>query len=269
MAEGPAINVGATLREAREKKGISLREIANKTRIGMMSLEALERNDLSRLPGGIFTRAFIRAYAAEVGLDPERTIQDFIAQFPHDSATAGTRHAAQVEDGEALESERQAVATAMRLVFVSIPIAAIVIYFGMRGRPPAPAPAAVAAVQSNGQAPLDPTPEPASQGTGIPQENAQAPPVPDPATQGLTMVIAPRGACWVSATVDGERNFSGLMKPGDQRELKASEEIVLNLGDAGAFAYTLNGVPGRPMGAPGEVVSKRITLANYKDYLAR
>ena len=80
-----------------------------------MSLEALERSDLSRLPGGIFTRAFIRAYAEEVGLDPDRTIQDFIAELPPDAATA-TAHSAAVEDGEKLESDRSAVATALRLV---------------------------------------------------------------------------------------------------------------------------------------------------------
>ncbi|HEY0284987.1 MAG TPA: helix-turn-helix transcriptional regulator, partial [Vicinamibacterales bacterium] len=67
---------------------MSLRQIANSTRISVMSLEALERSDLSRLPGGIFTKSFIRAYAQEVGLDPERTIQDFIAELPPDAATA-------------------------------------------------------------------------------------------------------------------------------------------------------------------------------------
>jgi len=75
MPQGPpARTVGARLRDAREKRGVSLRQIANSTRISVMSLEALERSDLSRLPGGIFTRSFIRAYAQEVGLDPDRTI---------------------------------------------------------------------------------------------------------------------------------------------------------------------------------------------------
>ena len=62
---------GERLRRARESRGISLRQVANVTRITVRALEAVERNDLSRLPGGIFTRAFVRAYAAEVGLDPE------------------------------------------------------------------------------------------------------------------------------------------------------------------------------------------------------
>ena len=99
MPQGPpALTVGARLRAAREKRGVSLRQIANSTRISVMSLEALERSDLSRLPGGIFTRAFIRAYAQEVGLDPDRTIQDFIAELPPEAATA-TAHSATVEDG--------------------------------------------------------------------------------------------------------------------------------------------------------------------------
>ena len=80
---------GGKLRDARERRGISLRQIANATKISIAALEALERNDISRLPGGIFSRAFVRSYAVEVGLDPETTIQEFIAQFPNDSVTAG------------------------------------------------------------------------------------------------------------------------------------------------------------------------------------
>lgn len=80
---------GARLREARERRGLSLREIADATKISARSLEALERNDIARLPGGIFSRAFVRAYADHVGLDPEDTISEFMASFPDDSVTQG------------------------------------------------------------------------------------------------------------------------------------------------------------------------------------
>src|SRR5688572_3665267 len=80
---------GARLREARERRGVNLRAIADATKISMGALEALERNDISRLPGGIFSRSFVRAYAEQVGLEPEQTIADFITQFPHDSVTQG------------------------------------------------------------------------------------------------------------------------------------------------------------------------------------
>jgi hypothetical protein len=87
---------------------------------------------------------------------------------------------------------------------------------------------------------------------------------PDPA--GLTMEIAPRAACWVSVTADGELTFSGLMSAGEKRVIAAKEQILVNVGDAGAFAYSLNGRPGRPFGAPGQVVSRRITLTNVHDF---
>src|SRR5437868_9682749 len=97
---------GQMLREARERRGISLRQIANATKISVSVLEGLERNDISRLPGGIFGRAFVRSYAVEVGLDPEAIIQDFIAQFPHDSVTQGHPTSEQTEDNEMVESDR-------------------------------------------------------------------------------------------------------------------------------------------------------------------
>ena len=72
---------GAKLREARERRGVSLRDIAAHTKFSVAALEALERNDPSRLPGGIFARAFVRSYAAEVGLDPEATVREFVERF--------------------------------------------------------------------------------------------------------------------------------------------------------------------------------------------
>lgn len=89
---------GSRMRHAREQRGVSLRTIADATKISVGVLEALERNEISRLPGGIFSRAFVRSYAAEVGLDPEQTVRDFLSQFPHESVTAGSPHALIEED---------------------------------------------------------------------------------------------------------------------------------------------------------------------------
>ncbi len=55
---------GARLRLAREARGVSLADIVATTKIARTALEALERNDIAQLPGGIFTRAFVRSYAA-------------------------------------------------------------------------------------------------------------------------------------------------------------------------------------------------------------
>src|SRR5215470_6410239 len=130
-----ATDFGGKLRDARERRGISLRQIANATKISITALEALERNDISRLPGGIFSRAFVRSYAVEVGLDPETMIQEFIAQFPNDSVIAGHPTSDRVEDHQAVESERRTAGTFLWLALVSVPLAGAVVYFATAGRP--------------------------------------------------------------------------------------------------------------------------------------
>jgi cytoskeletal protein RodZ len=231
-----------------------------------MSLEALERSDLSRLPGGIFTRSFIRAYAQEVGLDPDRTIQDFIAELPPEAATATARRAS-VEDAEKLESDRKAVATAVRLALVSLPIIGLVIYYGTHRGPWASS----RAVSPTADTHTPPVEEPAvafQQATiSDPAPATSAPPAAMTKTSGLSMEIAPTGACWVVVSADGEQVYSGLMKAGDKRTVTAKDHIALNVGDAGTFAYSLNGRQGKPLAAPGAVVSRRITLANLQEFL--
>ena len=73
---------GGNLRVAREQRGLSLSELAVRTKIPLAALEALERNDVSRLPGGIFLRSIVRAYATEIGADPESAVRDFLAAIP-------------------------------------------------------------------------------------------------------------------------------------------------------------------------------------------
>src|ERR1044071_7350561 len=136
---------GGKLRDARERRGISLRQISNATKISIAALEALERNDISRLPGGIFSRAFVRSYAVEVGLDPETTIQEFVAQFPHDSVTEGQKTTAAME-AASLDHDRRVAKTFIQLLGVGVPILGALLYFGIgmrrAARPPDPLPPA-------------------------------------------------------------------------------------------------------------------------------
>jgi len=230
-----------------------------------MSLEALERSDLSRLPGGIFTRAFIRAYAQEVGLDPDRTIQDFIAELPPDAATATARSAA-IEDGEKLESDRRAVTTALRLVAISLPIIVLVAYYGSHRAPLAEPPSSETGSgsrASGGELPPASPVEPVVRAAAP----AAAPPV-TPQTSGISMVLAPTGACWVSVTADGRQVFARLMNAGDKKVVTAGQQLAISVGDAGTFAYTLNGRQGKPLGGAGKNVRARITLANVAEFQA-
>jgi transcriptional regulator with XRE-family HTH domain len=73
---------GPRLRHERERRGITLEAIAESTKISRPLLAALERNDVSRWPLGIFRRAFIREYAAAIGLAPEPIVDEFVRLFP-------------------------------------------------------------------------------------------------------------------------------------------------------------------------------------------
>lgn len=255
--ERTSIDFGQKLREARERRGVSLRQIANATKIAVRVLEALERNDVSKLPGGIFGRAFVRSYAVEVGLDPEDTIRDFMAQFPDDSVTAGHPTSAKAEDHEAVESSRRTATTFLRLILLSVPLAGALLYFGVVG-PRASRPAAEAPAPVPGSAPAS-SPGPVA---------APAAPDHDEAPAGrLSVTLSASRACWVSATVDGEKQVERVLQPGEPIALEARRELVLTAGDAEAITMTVNGADARPLGKAGELVTWRLTLANFKKYL--
>ena len=78
----------AKLRSARERRGIPLSTIAAATKVGVSHLAALERNDLSRWPAGIYRRAWIRSYADAVGLPADATVAEFVTIFDPDQPPA-------------------------------------------------------------------------------------------------------------------------------------------------------------------------------------
>src|SRR6267143_768128 len=70
-------NFGASFKQARESRGISLDKIAAETRISTRFLQAIEDEEFNLLPGGIFNRGFVRTYAEKLGLDPVQVIADY------------------------------------------------------------------------------------------------------------------------------------------------------------------------------------------------
>jgi cytoskeleton protein RodZ len=279
MSADRATDFGSRLREARERRGVSLRAISDATKISVAVLEALERNDVSRLPGGIFSRAFVRSYAVEVGLDPEATIQEFVAQFPHDSVTAGHQHS-HADEAATLESDRRMAKAFLQLAGVSVPIVGALLYFGLgmrRVTPPRADPPSAAvpdSVPAAASVPSTPTTQAPPSGSPAATEPPAAPATQPavktdpPAEEGLTIGLLARRRCYVSATVDGRKAIEQLLPEGDQRTLEVRREMVLTAGDAGAIAMTLNGAPARPLGRANEVVTVRVNPTNFKDYLS-
>jgi cytoskeleton protein RodZ len=123
--EKSVADFGSKMKNAREARGVTLRQIAEVTKLSVSALEALERNDISRLPGGIFSRAFVRSYAVEIGLDPEQTVREFIARFPDDSVTAGSRYVTYHEDDEDEPRRRRRSGVLITVFVLALIISAI------------------------------------------------------------------------------------------------------------------------------------------------
>lgn len=82
------MSFGEEIRRERELRQISLREVAQATKINLRYLEAMERNDFQYLPGGLFNRGFIRAYCDHIGVDPESMVNAYLLEEQSQAGTA-------------------------------------------------------------------------------------------------------------------------------------------------------------------------------------
>jgi len=258
-----AADVGTKLRQARETRGLSLRQVADATRIPLAALVALERNDASKLPGGIFTRGFVRSYAREVGLDPDETMGEFLVQFAGEPVV-GPSSAEEREANETIESQQRMAAITLRLVTYSAALAGLVLYFTAYGPArrqtgsDAPEPSAVGTVALAGGAHV--------QGE---DRAAEETPVATGGAPSLDLVLEATGPCWVLAEVDGRQVLVRELGAGERFEIADGQEILLRVGDPGALRLTINGESARPLGASGRPVTLRLTPKNAIEYLAR
>jgi cytoskeletal protein RodZ len=229
-------DIGSRLRQAREVRGLTLRDIATTTKISMSALTAMERNEFARLPGGVFRRAYVKAFAREVGLNADELAGEYRAAFeaepPVDPPLRARRHP------------------------------------GFRFAPRVPAAlAAVAALGIWGASMLHRRADaeaagPPSQSVGVPDG------VKVSAAPALRLEIHTTAQCWVSAAADGDRAVYRLMQPGERALVEARDGITLRVGNAGAVVYSINGAAGRPLGEEDEAVTVRITSDNVEELAA-
>jgi hypothetical protein len=246
------MDIGSKLQKVRVDKGISLREISNATKISPHILEALERNDLARLPGGIFARGYLRAYAAELGLDPEEIVAEF-----RDQVEAPPELPLPDPPTEYVDWGARRRSLGIAAVFGLA--VALITYMAYMVRPAdAPNSQEIAGTVATGGELVVETP--ARPSTSNPSNASNQ--------TGLRLELQPRGECWVSATVDGRLVVYRLMASGERATLDARDQIELRVGDAGVFVYSINGAPGRSLGRQGQVVDVRITKGNYNAWLA-
>jgi len=258
---------GGKLRQARERRGISLRQIAASTKIAAAALQALERNDISKLPGGVFSRAFVRSYASEVGLDAEETVREFLERFDQERPPNKETVSARSEHERDFEEPQRTGATATRVGLALIPVLALVLYIVLRrqtGAPPPPRPQH--SVQTPPTAAAAPAAEAARAAAGSPARPSDAG-APSHVARTMQLDVHPTADCWISLTIDGRKVLARVLRSGEHATYAVAREAVVEIGDAGAFAYSIDGRPGKSLGDKGRVRTLRLTPATVSQYL--
>jgi len=272
---------GERMQREREMRGVTLEEIAESTKIGTRSLRALEEEDFDKLPGGIFNKGFVRAYAKYLGIDEEQAVTDFLA--------AMGEHQAQLPAAEPQPATPEPQAPSLNLLVTGGAVALLILLLAVwkfhepivtaaqgvvhkaKGNARPPEPAAVAAKPQ--PSPTNPAPDvaasmpatdskpPAADPKATPKLEAAAGPLLPPAgkspaettaTPGEFVVrIRARQGAWVSITADDQLLMEGTLI-GD-KTVRAKSRVVFRTGNAGAVEVSFNGQLQPALGADNQV----------------
>jgi len=223
---------GQYLRRERELREISLEEISARTKIKKSFLEALEKDQLSELPGEAFIRGFIRAYAQEVGLDPAQTLLRFEEFLKARS-----------------EPKQEAVPTfsfPKWLVSIAGVIILLALALAFFSRP---------TEQFNSQEPEAITSSQETQPTLSETGSAQSSEAEiSPFTPPYKISIRANELCWILATMDEATSREATLYPGETLELTAEKKISLLVGNAGGVEVYVNRRKLKPLGEHWQAV---------------
>jgi cytoskeleton protein RodZ len=252
-------NISETLHRERLRQGLDLKQLSDSTKISGRMLLAMEAGDLSKLPGGVFTRSFFKQYAAALGLDPAfvaaevRELSPDPAQviIPSDDKPHFTPF-------ETSEPRSNSLTGATIWVVLALVGCGGVYYFAKNYQSSTAArPVESAAVR------------PETTSTKAPESPARTAPAPASAqppigSGALQVVLNASEKSWVSVTVDGKLLFSGVLQPNDRREINAEEKVKVVTGNAGGIDVSLNGKNIESLGPRGQVRTVELTRAGVQ-----
>lgn len=238
---------GAWLRHQREARSVSLREIADSSKISLRYLDALEQDRFDVLPAPVFARGFLREYARVVGLNPDEVVNLFLVAIEErKSVGAGVEPSRAARARKAPSSFGYGLLLALAVIAFLAVAAALSFYVERRGtQPPAStliAPPAPTAAASAPDVAADLADLEAGTEDRTPVEVAAAQPQPA-VPERLSVVLSFVQDCWVETVVDGRRRTSELRAGGESVSIEADDYVLLTLGNASVVSIEVNGRP--------------------------
>jgi cytoskeleton protein RodZ len=281
---------GDKLRRERELRAVTLDEIAEATKIGTRSLKALEDEQFDILPGGIFNKGFVRAYAKYLGIDEDQAVADYTAALgeatgkfsssvPDDAVVASI--AKKRIDDKPIGVDNGGTSK----TWIALAVLALIGFGGysswnyyqqrkalklaeqlarqqMMQAPPVAATPAVTpeTLPQNPPTTTEPAAATATAKDATQKDpTATAPVAATPAGPEFTVTLHAKEDAWVSIQADGKTVMEYTLTAASDRTIKAKDKIVMKVGKPSALEVSFNGVPVGPLGPPDKTATKTFT----------
>lgn len=240
------------LKAARERRGLSLRDVFEATRISQVNLAAVENGDFDRLPPPVYARAFIRKYADAVGIDEKPLLKNY-ERYLESLKPRSEEKAVRKPWPENGRRYQFLCLSLAGVIVVGILVYAIFLS-DQSGKTVLPAPSAELSPAQEKTEPAAAPSAPAFSAQASPESPPVAvetagPPALIAAGQKRLLVIEARETTWVRITADRNPPYQVLLKPGDRIERTASDYFQLDIGNAGGINLILEG---KSLGSPGK-----------------
>jgi cytoskeletal protein RodZ len=252
----PVGSFGERLQREREKRKMTLDDVAVATKIGTRLLSALEQEKFDQLPGGIFNKGFVRAYARHLGLNEEQAVADYLA-----ASGEGTRSKPETQELQAIaerkERERRGKPTelpwgtmAALLLVVALALAVWNFYTrekSQNNRSHAPV------VPRQPSSSAAPTAGSAAASTDLTGES--------PTQAAIVLLVKANEDSWISITADDRAIYNDTLVAPAEKSVEARKQIILKAGNMGGLEISVNGRKLPPQGEEGEVKTLIFGLA--------
>jgi cytoskeletal protein RodZ len=276
-------SIGDRLRQERLRRGLDLDQIAERTKINPVMLDAIEAGDTTRLPGAFFVKSFIRQYAQALELD-ESVLEPELQQLAPAEPLPPEPRGPALDFPPITNSLRPAgdrsIGAWVALVLIIAACSGIYVFW-QRTHEAEPEHAAVQRHQAAPQAqpvqppaPVQPAPEAAPpSAAAVPETTTVTPqaaavpapvaPAPEPG-KAIRVEVRVTSAAWIRVSSDGKYVFSGTVQPDQPREFGAAAAMNIRTGNAGAVQLTYNGKAMPALGPQGQIRTVEFTQAEFK-----
>jgi cytoskeleton protein RodZ len=270
-------SVGSHLRGLRERRGVSLDEIARSTRVLHPHLEALEADNFVALPAPAFTRGFIRAYCQALGERPDEALALYEAGRPeragpraaHGSDVALPESRARAEPGTPQENRPRGVVLVSFVLLVVLGAALFAVTLALQPagerRVEAPTPPPTVEAPASRVTNEAPPPVPSSVRPSMPTDSGATPALSATAPAGTTdvasmyrLVARTSEVTWMRVTMEDGRMSEENIPAGEVRQWVSNRPFVLSIGNAGGVTLELNGQRLPPLGRSGAVIARLV-----------